>query len=222
MSFIAIIIARSGSTRLKNKNLKLLKGKPLIFYSIKAARNCKYISETHIFSDSKKINDYATKQGALNKVKRPKNISLSTTTVHETVDYFVKKLNLKKSKFKYIIILQPTSPQRTSKDLNEACKKILKDKRADSLVSSFELKNILSNKIMFSKGKYIALNLENKFKKDVKCFYRNGPSILITKIKKITKKNIYENGRIINFPMKEAKSIDINTIYDFRKLAKIF
>ena len=53
-------------------------------------------------------------------------------------------------------------------------------------------------------------------------FYRNGPSILITKIKKITKKNIYENGRIINFPMSEIKSIDINTLYDFRKLTKIF
>lgn len=222
MSFIALIPARSGSIRLKNKNLKLLKGKPLIFYSIKAAKNCKYISETHIFSDSKKINDYAIKQGALSKIKRPKSISLSTTTMHETVYYFVKKLNLKKSKFKYLIILQPTSPQRTSKDLDKACKKILKDSRADSLVSSFELKNILSNKIMFSNGKYLSLNLENKFKKNTNCFYRNGPSILIAKIKKITKKNIYENGRIINFPMKKIKSIDINTIYDFRKLAKIF
>ena len=136
MSFIALIPARSGSIRLKNKNLKLLKGKPLIFYSIKAAKNCKYISETHIFSDSKKINDYAIKQGALSKIKRPKSISLSTTTMHETVYYFVKKLNLKKSKFKYLIILQPTSPQRTSKDLDKACKKILKDSRADSLFTS--------------------------------------------------------------------------------------
>ena len=222
MNFIALIPARRGSVRLKNKNLKLLKGKPLIFYSIKAARNCKYISETHIFSDSKKINDYAVKQGALSKIKRPKNISLSNTTMHETVDYFIKKLNLKKSKFKYLIILQPTSPQRTSKDLDKACEKILKDKKADSLVSSFELKNTSSNKIMLSNGKYLSLNFENKSKKNTRCFYRNGPSILITKIKKITKKNIYENGRIINFPMSEIKSIDINTLYDFRKLTKIF
>ena len=59
--------------------------------------------------------------------------------------------------FKSIVILQPTSPQRTSKDLDKACKKILKYKRADSLVSSFELKNILLNKIMFYNGEYLSL-----------------------------------------------------------------
>lgn len=222
MSFIALIPARKGSTRLKNKNFKLLKGKPMIYYSVKASINCKFISETHIFSDSKKINDYALKFGAINRIKRPKKISLSSTKMHETVNYFVKKLNLKKSKFKYLILLQPTSPQRTYKDLNKACEKILKNKAADALVSSYELKNINSNKIMFTDGKYLSLNIKNKQKKNTKCFYRNGPSILITKIRNITKTNIYENGKIINFTMKQNKSIDINTPTDFKKLTKNF
>ena len=222
MSFIALIPARKGSTRLKNKNFKFVKGKPMIYYSVKASINCKFISETHIFSDSKKINDYALKLGAINRIKRPKKISLSSTKMHETVNYFVKKLNLKKSKFKYLILLQPTSPQRTYKDLNKACEKILKNKAADALVSSYELKNINSNKIMFTDGKYLSLNIKNKRKKETKCFYRNGPSILITKIKNITKTNIYENGKIINFTMRQNKSIDINTLTDFKRLTKNF
>jgi len=222
MSFIALIPARKGSTRLKNKNFKKLKGKPLIFYSIKASLNSKYIAETHIFSDSKSINDYAVKLGALNKVKRPKSISLSKTTMHRTVNYFVNKLNLKKSEFKYLILLQPTSPQRTAKDLDRACEKILKDNKADALVSSYELKNIYPNKIMFSDGKYLHLNRSNKWKKNINCVHRNGPSILITKIKNINEKNIYEKGKIINFIMKQSKSIDINTINDFNKLVKSF
>jgi len=222
MCFIALIPARKGSVRVKNKNFKLLKGKPLIYYSIKAALNCKYISETHIFSDSKKINDYAVKLGAINKIRRPKNISLSSTTMHKTVNYFINKSNLKKTKFKYLILLQPTSPQRTSKDLEKACEKILKNKKADALVSSYELKNILPNKIMFSDGKYLSLNVNKKSKKNISCFYRNGPSILITKIKNILEKNIYENGKIINFTMKQNKSIDINTLDDFKKLIKDF
>lgn len=222
MTFIALIPARKDSTRLKNKNFKLLKGKPLIYYSIKAAQNCKYIAETHIFSDSKKINEYAVKLGALNKIQRPKNISLSSTTMHETVYYFVNKLNLKKTKLKYLVLLQPTSPQRTYKDLNKACKIFLKDKKADSLVSSYELKNINSNKIMLFDGKYLSLNNSKKYKKNSKCFYRNGPSIIITKIKNINKKNIYENGKIINFTMKQSKSIDINTLNDFKRLVKNF
>lgn len=222
MDFIAIIPARKGSTRLKNKNFKDLKGKPLIFYSIKASLNCKYISETHIFSDSEIINNYAVKQGALNKIKRPKSISLSKTGMHKTVNYFVNKLNLKKSRFKYLVLLQPTSPQRTAKDLDKACEKILKDKRADSLVSTYELKNIYPNKIMFSDGKYLHFNKTSESKKNIACVYRNGPSILITKIKNIKKRNIYEKGKIINFNMKQSKSIDINTINDFKKLVKNF
>ena len=75
---------------------------------------------------------------------------------------------------------------------------------------------------MFTDGKYLSLNIKNKQKKNTKCFYRNGPSILITKIKNITKTNIYENGKIINFTMKQNKSIDINTPTDFKKLTKIF
>jgi CMP-N,N'-diacetyllegionaminic acid synthase len=222
MSFITLIPARKGSTRLKNKNFKLVKGKPMIYYSIKASLKCKYISETHIFSDSKKINDYGVKLGAINKINRPKNISLSTTTMHKTVDYFVKKLNLKKTRFKYLILLQPTSPQRTYKDLNKACEKFLKDKHADALVSSYELKNIYLNKIMFFDGKYLSLNNTKKYKKNSRCFYRNGPSIIITKIKNINKKNIYEGGKIINFTMKQNKSLDINTLNDFKRLVKNF
>jgi len=222
MSFIALIPARKGSTRLKNKNFKLLKGKPLIYYSIKAAQNCKYISEIHIFSDSQRINDYAVKLGVINKIERPKKISLSSTTMHETVNYFVDKLSLKKSKLKYLVLLQPTSPQRTAKDLDKACEKILKNKKADALVSSYELKNIFPNQIMFSDGKYLLLNTNKKWKKNIDCFYRNGPSILITKIKKISEKNIYEKGKIINFTMKQKKSVDINTPDDFRKLIKNF
>ena len=188
MSFIAFIPARKGSIRLKNKNFKILKNKPLIYYSLKAALKCKYISEVHIFSDSKKINDYAKKMGALNLVSRPKSISGSKVTMHETLNYFVKKYKLKSSKFKYLVLLQPTSPQRTVDDLNKACKKILSDKKADSLVSSYELNDFFPNKIMVLNGKYLELNKNKFFKKNKGVYYRNGPSVLITKIKNITKK----------------------------------
>ena len=71
-------------------------------------------------------------------------------------------------------------------------------------------------------GKYLHLNKTSESKKNIACVYRNGPSILITKIKNIKKRNIYEKGKIINFNMKKSKSIDINTINDFKKLVKNF
>ena len=137
--------------------------------------------------------------------------------MHETINYFVKKKKLKHSKYKYLIILQPTSPQRTSKDIDEACEMILKNRKADSLVSSFKLNNVQASRLMFSDGKYLTLNKNKKWNKNTIVFHRNGPSIVITKIKNITKSNLYENGKILNFVMNKNRSIDIDILDDFIK-----
>ena len=58
---LAIIPARGGSKRIKNKNLKLFYGKPLIYYSIKALKDSNIFSKIHISSDSSKILNYSNK-----------------------------------------------------------------------------------------------------------------------------------------------------------------
>jgi CMP-N,N'-diacetyllegionaminic acid synthase len=217
MTFISIIPARENSTRLKNKNLKKIDGKPLIYYSIKASINSKYVKKTYLFTDSSKLIKYAKKFPVNADLKRPKSISGKKISMHETINYFIKKKKLKFSKYKYLILLQPTSPQRNSKDIDRACKIILKNKKADSLVSSFKLNNVQASRLMFYDGKYLTLNKNNKFSKDTTVYHRNGPSIVITKIKNITKSNLYENGKILNFVMSKNRSIDIDNLDDFIK-----
>ena len=55
MKVLCVVPARSGSKRVKNKNLRLLNGKPLIYYSIKSALNSKKITNTYLSTDSMKI-----------------------------------------------------------------------------------------------------------------------------------------------------------------------
>ena len=55
MSRILIIPARSGSKRIKNKNIKKLGGKPIIYWAIKAAKQSRLFNEIHISTDSKKF-----------------------------------------------------------------------------------------------------------------------------------------------------------------------
>ena len=62
--FISIIPARSGSKSIKDKNIKLFKGKPLIFWSIKISKKCKKIHKTIVSTDSKKYANIAYKCGA--------------------------------------------------------------------------------------------------------------------------------------------------------------
>ena len=79
MSFIALIPARSGSQRIKNKNLYKIKSKPLIYYTIKAAKKSKFINKIYVLTDSQKIKKVAESYGAEVPFLRPKKISLASS-----------------------------------------------------------------------------------------------------------------------------------------------
>ena len=71
MKPICIIPARSGSKRIKNKNIKLFFGKPIIYYSIKAAIKSKCFSNVFVSTDSIKIKKISESAGAQVLYPRP-------------------------------------------------------------------------------------------------------------------------------------------------------
>ena len=215
--FIALIPARIGSTRIKKKNIKLLKGKPLIYYSIKASLNSKLINRTIVLTDSLKIKKISEKFGAEIPFLRPKRISTKNTPMLTTVRYSLRKLNLANKSSDYIVLLPPTSPLRTGSDIDKACKMIKKNKEADCLVSTFKVKeNYHPSKIMETNGKYLK---RLKYKKKLSFYIRNGPAILITKLSRVNKYLI--GGKVLNYIMPEKKSLDINYPEDFKKVKKL-
>jgi len=122
MKILVLILARSGSKRLKNKNILKLKKKPLITWSIEFAKKLPYITDIMISTDDNKI----AKIGKINKVYvpwiRPKKLSgdkaTSTKAALHAVNWYEKKVK----KIDGILLLQPTSPFR---NLN-VFKKIIK------------------------------------------------------------------------------------------------
>jgi CMP-N,N'-diacetyllegionaminic acid synthase len=94
---LAIIPARSGSKLLKNKNILKIKNKPLIAYTIEAAKKSKYVSKVVVITDSPKIALISKKYGAEIPFLRPKNISKDSSDVMDTylytLDFYKKKKN---------------------------------------------------------------------------------------------------------------------------------
>ena len=135
-NFLALIPARSGSKGLKDKNFLNFNKKPLIYWTIIESLKSKYISDVIVSSDSKKIKNYCSKFKQVNFINRPKKFAKDSTTMFELVNHIVD--NQIKKKYKYLIILQPTSPLRDSKDIDNSCKTIL-SKNFDSLVSVEEV-----------------------------------------------------------------------------------
>lgn len=124
---VTIIPARGGSKRLPNKNMALLLGKPLIYWSIQFARpfgleNC-YLS-----TDSATIKDYALNLGA-QVIDRPAELATDTTTTVAVLQHAVEVLNIATA---YVMLLQPTNPFRLP-TLAQDAMALLDKESADSL-----------------------------------------------------------------------------------------
>lgn len=213
---LAIIPAKKKSRRLPNKNIKLFSKKPLIAHTIKCALKSKYITRVIVSTDSVKIGKIAIKQGAEVPFLRSKSLTRDKVTTWEVCKNVIEKLKkIEKKDYDSFIYLQPTSPLRTPQDIDNAIK-IFKNNKANAVVSVSEAKPSFWFKNISSKG---VLNEKNKDNK--KNFILNG-SIYIFKKNFInrTKANEYDN-KTFAYIMPQERSIDIDTLYDF-KIAELF
>lgn len=104
---IAIIPARSGSKRILNKNIKMLKGHPLLAYTIKACRLSKNIDRIIVSTNSEEIAEIAKSYGAEVPFIRPEKFSKDTSSDLGFLTHFFEKI-----KAKEVALMRPTSPLR--------------------------------------------------------------------------------------------------------------
>ena len=147
---LCLIPARAGSKGIKNKNLVLLKGKPLLYWTIKLAKGIKYFDKIIVSTDSNKIQRYALKQGVDCPFLRPKIISGSKTPMLEVFNHTLQYLSDSNYNPYAVVLLQPTSPMRTAVTINKACKMFLK-KKTRFIIFCRKDKTHLSPTICFQK-----------------------------------------------------------------------
>lgn len=221
MSFICIIPARKNSKRIKNKNLLKINGKTILSIAITEAKKSRYLDKEKIFvsTDCNIIKKEAELNGAQVPFLRPKFLARDTTKMHSVLNHFVNKISMFVN-FKYVILLQATSPFRTYRHINSACKLFLLNKnRINKLISVKKICPEFSPyKIMVEKNHTITqlAGYKNYHSKNFFFFLRNGPAIFIYKKKKL-KSNLYE-GNSLKYVMSEKESLDLNVYSDLKKI----
>ena len=113
MSVLVLIPARAGSQRVKNKNIRLVKKKPLVCWTIEYAKKLKEIySNLNIVvsTDCPRIKEIS-KLSKIYVIERPKDISGNKASMHSVISHVLKKIDAM-NKIKYVVLLQPTSPIR--------------------------------------------------------------------------------------------------------------
>ena len=212
--YISIILARKGSKQIKTKNLIKIKGKPLIFWSIKAALKSKKIKKVFVSSDDKKILKVASHFGA-ETILRPKELATDTSSSESGWLHAAKEIE-KKIYFDSIVVLQATSPIRSKTDIDEAIKKFEKEK-ADSLFSSYKTFDTnlweIKNKIL--RPNYNYLKRKPRQKNNPK-YLENGSFYIFDKKKFFKKKNrlfekkiFYEQSLKCSFQLDSYEDLEI-------------
>jgi len=223
---IAVILARSGSKRVKDKNIKLLNKKPLIYWTIKEAKKSKLIDRLVLSSDSLKYFEVAKKCGLKDFVKRPKRLSESNTTSIDSLIFTLNQIISTAENYDYCLLLEPTSPLRVVDDIDRSIKKIVSSNKAEALVSlskvgnvhpqfMYEIQNDNFIKRFAKKLKKVTLHSESK-----KLFFLDG-SIYISKIKSLYKRKSFYHEKTMSFILPKWKSYEIDDFIDFKIIEMI-
>ena len=140
MKTIAIIPARSGSKGVPDKNIKLLAGKPLLAYSIAAARLTKNIDRIIVSTDSEHYADIAKDYGAETPFIRPATISGDKSGDYEWIKHTLDWMQANEGYMpEYLVHLRPTTPLREISCIQKAIEKIKGSKDSTALRSVHEM-----------------------------------------------------------------------------------
>jgi len=217
---LAIIPARGGSKGLPGKNIKELCGKPLIVWTIEQTKSCSDIDRVVVSTDDENIADVAKKHGAevpfMRSVELASDTASSMDVIFHTVGWLKKHENYHPE---YILLLQPTSPLRTAKDIERAIQ-TLKDKSAQAIVSVCEAdhhpwwSNILPED--GNMKDFLRPEILNKRRQDLPIFYRLNGAIYLSETEYLYAYNGFLGPDTFSYKMPKEHSIDIDSDLDFR------
>ncbi len=218
---IAIIPARSGSKGLPGKNIKQLCGKPLIAWSIEVALESKYIDEVMVSTDCMNIAGIANQFGSSVPFIRPEDLAGDTASsidvIKHAIDFYRKKLS---RSFDYIVLLEPTSPLRTSDDIDGAITKLVENSIARSVVGICKTES-QNPAFLVKKGRDGLLvgyeNLEMKVvrRQDISDVYFFEGSVYISDIPTLIERGSFYHDWTLGYVVPKWKSFEIDDLDDF-------
>ena len=221
---VGIIPARGGSKGLPRKNVLPLAGKPLIAWSIEAARAAKQVSRVIVSTDDEEIARVTEAFGG-EVIWRPKGLSGDSASSETALLHVLEQLEQHGCVFDTTVFLQATSPLRTSADIDDAVLR-LDEGGYDSLFSSVEMEDLCLwhsvNGVLAPANYDPAGRVPRQFRD--KELIENG-SIYVFQTNGFRKEHCRFFGRIGHSVMESWKLFEIDTLSDFdlcEKLMKTF
>jgi len=217
---LAIIPARGGSKGIPKKNVKMLCGKPLIAYTIEAAKSSRNVERIILSTDDPQIAEVAGACDVDIPFMRPKELAQDHSLAIDNYIYTIERLSREYGqKYEEFVILLPTSPLRLAEDIDNAID-LFRSKKADSVISCNEMQcpPVWAMKIN-SEGllkTYFDKPIENKNRQEIEEAYRPNGSVFVLTYSLLKNKNTYFSDKTYAYVMPRERSVDIDTEFDFK------
>ena len=213
--YLAIITARGGSKGLPGKNLKPLHGKPLVAWTIEAAQSSYLIHDVILTTEDEVIATVGLEYNC-RWHKRPQELSTDTAS---SVDVVMDVLEHCDASFTHLLLLQPTSPLRTTSDI-DACINLAKASNAPCVISlcpvhhhpylCFALDDNLHLNNLATNNSQLPLR-----RQDFPKAYAPNGALYLVDINWFKNKKVFIDEQTVGYIMPPERSIDIDDAYDF-------
>lgn len=221
MTCVGLIPARGGSKRIARKNLALCAGKPLLAHTIEAALASHAIDRTLLSTDDAEILELGRKYGAEAPFLRPAELSAADAPMIGVMRHALDWLRGAGCDVEAIVLLQPTSPLRTARHIDEAVALFRRHPEAASVCSVVKPPHIFHPlKILKPTGDGLAPYIDGDARDPGQlelppAYARNGPAVLVTRAQVIDAGEVYGMPSI-PYEMPPDASIDIDEPYDLQ------
>lgn len=217
MRCLGLIGARGGSKGIPRKNLVDLAGHPLIYYTFREAQQSKLLDRVVLTTDDPEIADLARRSGIEVPFLRPAQLASDTAALGDAIQHAIDWLHDHEGyKPDAILLLQPTSPLRTSKHIDEALT-LFETEGADSVIGlsspqehPWDMVYLEDQQMHFARDKYSELTNRQTYRE---FFYING-AIYITRTELFAAHRHFWGGRIVPYHMDVLDSIDVDSESD--------
>ncbi|OHA20386.1 MAG: hypothetical protein A2849_01250 [Candidatus Taylorbacteria bacterium RIFCSPHIGHO2_01_FULL_51_15] len=218
LTFLGIIPARGGSKGIRNKNIRAFAGKPLIAYAIDAAKKSRYLSRTVVSTESEEIARVAKEYGAEVPFLRPKELAEDTSKVFDAIAHLLEKLKTDEGYAPdYIVLLQPTSPLRTAKDIDATIALLLKHS-ADSAITV----SVVEPRVFVKAADgVLTLASDEKFLRSTNrqalehTVSENGSMVYVNRVSTLLSTGNFLGGKLVGIETPKWRSIDLDSPEDF-------
>ncbi len=209
---LAIIVGRGGSKGLPRKNVRELAGKPLIAWSIEAASQSRFLDRTIVSTDDAEIAAVARAHGADVPFMRPAELADDDAPIIDTILHATNSLA---EQYRYVVMLQATSPLRLGADIDDAlahCWK-LNAPACVSIVAEPKMHWALGMK---ATGQLVLPPGITTRRQDLPDLYRPNGAIYISELEWLRRHRDFYTPETAGYVMPPERSVDIDTMLDFR------